>query len=288
MSRHSLVLGLVLTSLSIGLLRADTPTVYVGDQTQHRIAAIATDATGNTYVTGTRVFLYESVYPNAIIPTEKPEVFIAKLDANTNERLWIRYFSGKDTDAGTAIGLDGEGNIYVGGTTTSPNFPLVNAMQTDPAHSFILKLSNDGSRLIEMGALFVGELEEDLLAFGVFELLAVALEEPMRSTLALDADHQRLAVVDALGELLGSSGKQAVGSPLEKQKRRPRLELRILLQQLAVALLERAEMLFLFFGQFLEDATAARVFGNARRPRIEVETAPFGGDSDAQRVAREE
>ncbi len=32
---------------------------------------------------------------------------------------------------------------------------------------------------VEMGALFVGELQEDLLAFGVLETLAVFLEEAM-------------------------------------------------------------------------------------------------------------
>ena len=46
-------------------------------------------------------------------------------------------------------------------------------------------------------ALLVGELEEDPLAFGVLEALAVALEEPVRAALAADADQQRLQVVDA-------------------------------------------------------------------------------------------
>ena len=44
-----------------------------------------------------------------------------------------------------------------------------------------------------MGAFLVGKLQEDLLAFGVLEPLAVALEELVRAALALDADEQRLA-----------------------------------------------------------------------------------------------
>ena len=55
---------------------------------------------------------------------------------------------------------------------------------------------------VEVRALFVGELEEDLLAFGVLEPLAVALEELVRAALALDADEQRLLIVDALAQLL--------------------------------------------------------------------------------------
>ena len=113
-------------------------------------------------------------------------------------------------------------------------------------------------------ALLVGELEKDLLAFRVLEALAVALEEAVRAALAPDADHQRLPIVDALGQLLGAGGEQAVGGAFEKQERRPRLELRILLQQLLVARLQRAQMLLLFLGQLLEDAAAAGVL---RHPR---------------------
>ena len=112
---------------------------------------------------------------------------------------------------------------------------------------------------LEVRALLVGELEEDPLAFGILEPLAVSLEELVRPALAADADHQRLPVVDALGELLGAGGEQAVGRALEEEERRPRFELRILLQQLAVARFERAEVLLLFLGELLEHAAAARV-----------------------------
>src|SRR6185503_9016985 len=51
-------------------------------------------------------------------------------------------------------------------------------------------------------ALFVGELEEDALALRVLEPLTVTLEELVRAVLALDADEQRLLIVDALFQLL--------------------------------------------------------------------------------------
>ncbi|HYP08299.1 MAG TPA: SBBP repeat-containing protein [Bryobacteraceae bacterium] len=130
-----------------GLLRAQSPVVYVGDAWQHRITAIAADAAGNTYVTGSRVFPSDApgISP---FPVETTEVFVAKLDANTSERVWIRYFSGKGHDTGTAIGVDSSGNVYAAGTTTSSNFPLVSPMQSEPGLSFILKLSGDGSRVL--------------------------------------------------------------------------------------------------------------------------------------------
>ena len=68
-----------------------------------------------------------------------------------------------------------------------------------------------------MRAFFFGELEEDLLALGVFEALAVFLEELVRAALALDADEQRLQVVDALAQLLGALGEEAVAAPLKNR-----------------------------------------------------------------------
>ena len=70
-------------------------------------------------------------------------------------------------------------------------------------------------------AFFLGELKKDLLPFGVFELLAVLLEEAVRSPLAADADHQRLLVVDAVHQPRGTISEQSFGRILEEQKRRP-------------------------------------------------------------------
>src|SRR5690606_25112909 len=75
---------------------------------------------------------------------------------------------------------------------------------------------------LEVLPLFVGELEKDALAFRFLEPLAVASEEAMRRALAADADHQRLLVVDALRELLGARGEQAVGRAFEEEERRIR------------------------------------------------------------------
>jgi uncharacterized protein (TIGR03437 family) len=127
-------------------LAAESPTVSVGDRYEHRNQAITADAAGNTYVTGARVFKYPSTIVNWPWPSEKSEVFVAKLDA-ANTRAWIQYFSGKDIEYGTAIATDRDGNIYSAGYTTSPNFPLQNPLQTQPAGAFILKLAANGSRL---------------------------------------------------------------------------------------------------------------------------------------------
>ena len=139
-----------------------------------------------------------------------------------------------------------------------------------------------------MRALFGGELEEDLLAFRVFEPLAVAFEELVRSALALDADEQRLLIVDAAAQLVGALGEEPARRALEEQERRPRFEQRILRHQLRIALLERAQVIALLGGQPLEHVAAPRVGRQARRAEVELEAAALGGDRDAQRVARED
>src|SRR5690242_15754886 len=99
---------------------------------------------------------------------------------------------------------------------------------------------------IEVRAFFIGEFEKDLLALGILEALAVLLEEAMRAALAADADEQRLLIVDAVDEPFAAFGEESVGGAFEEQEGRPRLELRVALQQLRVPFFERAEMMFLF------------------------------------------
>src|ERR1700704_3368406 len=91
---------------------------------------------------------------------------------------------------------------------------------------------------VEMLALLVGELEKDLLAFGVFESLAVLLEEAVRIAFAADADQQGLLIVDPAQQAVGAFGEQAVRGTLEEQERGARFQFRIPLEQLAVPCLE--------------------------------------------------
>src|SRR5437773_4496934 len=139
-----------------------------------------------------------------------------------------------------------------------------------------------------MGALLVGKFEEDLFALGVFEALAVALEELVRPALALDADEQRLLIVDALAQLGGAFREQAVGRSLEKQKGRARFKFGIGRDQFLVAAFERSKMFLLFGRETLEHGPAPRILGQAGCARVELETTLFRRNRDPQRVARKD
>jgi hypothetical protein len=112
-------------------------TTYIGDANPYTVTAMATDANGYTYVTGSRsVFGLNGV-------------FVSKLDVSGNVTL-LASLNGKGSDQANGIALDPSGNIYIAGSTSSPDFPLHHPLQTTQAHGttgFLAKLSPDGTVL---------------------------------------------------------------------------------------------------------------------------------------------
>lgn len=136
----------------------------LGDSYPYMISAITTDPAGNTYVVGSRALggpgaIFGGVASVVIFPiisfqnflASGSDIFVSKLDPN-GRLLFTDTFAGKGIDTGKAIAVDATGNIYVGGTTTSPDFPLSKALQTQPnpnnGTGFVIKLSNDGSTIL--------------------------------------------------------------------------------------------------------------------------------------------
>jgi uncharacterized protein (TIGR03437 family) len=118
-------------------------TTYIGDEFAYHVTALAADANGNTYITGSRTI------PIAGSTAALSDVFVTKLDGAGN-LLFTRTFSGKGTDQANAIALDAAGNIFIAGNTNSADFPLRSALQTVPGISsigFLMKLAPDGSML---------------------------------------------------------------------------------------------------------------------------------------------
>ncbi|HEY4365466.1 MAG TPA: SBBP repeat-containing protein [Bryobacteraceae bacterium] len=143
---------LLLLLLLAGVSFAGPFTTSLGDSYPYVISAITSDSAGNTYVAGSRqlatagtVTLNSSTGLGA-----GTDVFVSKLDPSGN-LLFTDTFAGKGVDTGIAIALDPSGNIYVGGTTTSPDFPLSEALQTQSNSNgtgFIIKLTNDGTTML--------------------------------------------------------------------------------------------------------------------------------------------
>jgi len=87
--------------------------------------AIATDPSGNIYMAG-----------NAIVDAETSQTtaLVVKLNPQASQYLYVHYLSGSGNDYATGLAVDPAGNAYVGGWTTSPDFPVTGSgnLGTEP------------------------------------------------------------------------------------------------------------------------------------------------------------
>src|SRR5262249_9402139 len=117
--------------------------------------AIAVDASGNAYVIGSTA---STNFPTAGSPFQGSnhggflgDAFVAKLNA-AGAPVYSTYLGGSGTEEGKSIAVDGVGNAYVTGDTTSTDSPTASPLQ--PTYgggvedAFIAKLNATGSALV--------------------------------------------------------------------------------------------------------------------------------------------
>jgi len=122
---------------------------YLGGKGYDQGMGIAVDGAGNAYVTGeTSSSDFPTVNPFQPALAGSYEAFVAKLNAAGKAFVYSTYLGGKNWDTGYGIAVDGSGNAYVTGYTSSTDFPTVNAFQPDSDGSgnvFVTKLNPQGS-----------------------------------------------------------------------------------------------------------------------------------------------
>lgn len=131
---------------------------YLGGSGDDAPEYIQVDSSGNAYITGrtdsldfpTTVGAFQSVRPGG-----PDDVFVTKLDTTGSTLVYSTFIGGSGSDRPTpsnAIALDGLGNVYVTGTTTSSDFPTANPTQASnaggAADGFVTKLNATGNALI--------------------------------------------------------------------------------------------------------------------------------------------
>ena len=115
-------------------------------------SGIAVDTSGNAYVTGhTGAIDFPTVNP--LQPTLNGEVdaFVSKLNPTGSALVYSTFFGGSGSDDAKGIAVDLAGNAYVTGTTSSTDFPTVNALQAvfgGNLDAFVAKLNPTGSALV--------------------------------------------------------------------------------------------------------------------------------------------
>lgn len=138
------------------------------------VSAIAVDAAGNTYATGSinsaglpgtsdaaqgafgggLCSAQPIIGPPVTFPCN--DAFVIKLNP-AGSIVWATYLGGTGNDLGQSIAVDGSGNVYVAGTTqagsATNNFPTTAGaafptLINPGSDAFMAKLSGDGARLV--------------------------------------------------------------------------------------------------------------------------------------------
>jgi uncharacterized repeat protein (TIGR01451 family) len=124
---------------------------YLGGRGDDRAYGIAVDASGSAYVTGTTASTNFPVH-NALQSSLAGgrNAFVAKLNAAGNMLVFSTYLGGNGSDTGYGIALDGSGNAYIVGDTTSINFQASGVQKGyhGAQDAFVAKIGADGSRLL--------------------------------------------------------------------------------------------------------------------------------------------
>jgi uncharacterized protein (TIGR03437 family) len=100
-----------------------------------------------------------AVGPNCVAyvtRTTNADAFIAKLSSDGTVQ-WATYLGGSDQDSAAALAVDAQGNAYITGNTTSPDFPSTVPLigVTGQSAVFVTKFSPDGT--IAFSAVLSGE-----------------------------------------------------------------------------------------------------------------------------------
>lgn len=129
-------------------------------------ASVAVDTAGNIYLVGTTDSAINSFpQPAAGSPTQiglNPHIFVTKLNplGGTGGVEYLTFLGGSGADTSAGIAVDGGGNAFIAGTTSSTGFPTTStAYQTAPAAKgsqctsacrsvFVSVLNSAGSALI--------------------------------------------------------------------------------------------------------------------------------------------
>ena len=115
---------------------------------------IALDGAGNIYVAGLTAspnFPTVNAAQSAPSATENcTNAFVTKINPAGPSYVFSTFLGGSKCDRANSVAIDGAGNVYVTGTTTSADFPTANAFQATIGEEFngdvfVTKLSSTGS-----------------------------------------------------------------------------------------------------------------------------------------------
>ena len=131
---------------------ADSLQYNYGDQYRGEINV---DKSGNVYISSST---RSGNFPTTPLAYDdklggKQDAIVFKLSSDLKTLMWSTYLGGTDNDAGNALTLDDDNNVYVTGGTRSSDFPSTpGAYQTTykagKADGYVTKIKNDGTAIL--------------------------------------------------------------------------------------------------------------------------------------------
>jgi hypothetical protein len=125
---------------------------YLGGSSGDSANGIALDSLGDAYVSGST---FSSDFPTTGGAADTSfnggvgDAFVTKLDTTGAALDYSTYLGGSSADSGAGIALDGTGNAYVTGSTSSSDFPTtlgaLDTSQNGSNDAFVTKLNPTGS-----------------------------------------------------------------------------------------------------------------------------------------------
>jgi uncharacterized protein (TIGR03437 family) len=139
---------------------------YLGGSSDDGANAMTIDATGAVYLAGVT---FSTNYPllNPLQSTLRGpfDACVTKLNTAGNALVYSTYLGGSDREGISGIAVDEAGAAYVTGGTSSADFPLVNALQSNlgggphPADVFVTRINPAGSAIVY--STFLGGSQSD-------------------------------------------------------------------------------------------------------------------------------
>jgi len=179
--------------------------------------AIAVDLYGNAYVTGNSAPSDTFLTTDGSTHHGGQDAFVTKLSFDGVSTLTIAYstlIGGSGDDYGSGIAVDDGQNVYLGGNTTSSDFPTLHALQ--PAalspydHGFVLELDPNGAPLFS--TYLGGSRSDDIFALAIGNAGGVGnrCEAPCDVFLTGDTYSSDFPSVQPLGPNNGACGAQVI------------------------------------------------------------------------------
>ncbi|HEY6389843.1 MAG TPA: SBBP repeat-containing protein [Bryobacteraceae bacterium] len=126
---------------------------YLGGASNELGNAIAIDSSQNVYLAGATASVDFPVSAGAfqIALAASYDAFVTKLNSSATAVVFSTYLGGSGSDQATALTLDSSGTVWLTGSSSSTNFPLLNAVYAQPSggnDAFVVNLNSAGNGLL--------------------------------------------------------------------------------------------------------------------------------------------